>query len=56
LLQRTIQDIALQQKPLGITERNDDYAHASWIDRSAKTSDVAEKLGFITSGEPLPRS
>src|SRR5215212_11382430 len=29
LLQRTIQDIALQQKPLDITERNDDYAHAS---------------------------
>src|SRR4051812_12108156 len=31
LMHCTIQNIAPQQKPLAITERNDDYAHASWL-------------------------
>src|SRR4051812_21621542 len=51
LMQRTIQIIAMQQKPLAIMERKDDYAHASWLYRSARLSNVVPKLGFITSGE-----
>src|SRR4051812_27979372 len=31
MMQCTILNIALQQKPLSITERNDAYAHASWL-------------------------
>src|SRR3954453_9770714 len=31
LMQSTIQNIALQQKALAITERNGDYAQASWL-------------------------
>src|SRR5690349_18582511 len=30
-MQRTIHNIALQQKPPAITGRNDDYAHTSWL-------------------------
>jgi hypothetical protein len=30
-MQRAIQNIALQQKPLAITWRNDAYAQASWL-------------------------
>src|SRR3954454_9267111 len=53
LMQCTIQNIAMQQKPLGITGRNDDYAQASWLYRPARLSNVAEKLGFIIRGEYL---
>src|SRR3954453_14713240 len=47
LMRCTIQYVALQQKPLAITERNDDYAHATWRYCLARLSIVAEKLGFI---------
>src|SRR3954451_1790074 len=42
LMQRTIQNIAAQQKPSAITERNDNYAHASWLHCSARLSNVAK--------------
>src|SRR4051812_35511448 len=49
LMQCKIQNIALQQKPLGITERNGDYAQASWLYRSSRLSNAASNLGLIYS-------